>query len=96
MERKKVPIKINIAGYQLPLEVELDEQDSIRDSEKRVNAIFASWQKRYPHKKDSELLAMLTFRYASFYYSRQRSEQELNMEIDGATEALASILPDEV
>jgi len=91
MEHKNVPIKINIAGHQLSLEVALEEQDQIRDVEQRVNAIFNDWQRRYPHKKDSELLAMLTFRYASFYYARKREEQQLMQHIEKATAALEDV-----
>lgn len=92
MGEKRVPIKINIAGHILPLEVEISEQDDIRDSEQRVNAIFAEWQKRYPHKPDSELLAMLTFRYASFYYRQKNEQHKIAHEIDAAAQAIGSLL----
>lgn len=86
---RKVPIDIEIAGFPMSLEVKISDQDHIRDTEKRVNAIFLDWEKRYPRKTAAQLLAMLTFRFASFYYSlRDRDEalvkdvEELNKRLD--------------
>lgn len=89
---KKVPINITIAGYPMALEVALQEQDLVRDTEKRVNAIFSDWQKKYPRKTAAQLLAMLTFRFASFYYSLRERDDMLASGAEKLSASIAALL----
>lgn len=92
MNEKKVPIKITIAGFAMQLEVSIGEQDLIREAEKRVNSIFSDWEKKYPHKSAAQLLAMLTFRFASFYYASCERERSLAMQVDSLAGEINSVV----
>ena len=89
---RKVPININIAGFPMPLEVAMEEQDHIRDTERRINAIFSDWEKKYPHKSAAQLLAMLTFRFASFYYSQRDRDAGLAKRMDDMAGMVSDLL----
>lgn len=89
---KIVPINIRVAGFSMALSVKLSEQDLVRDTEKRVNAIFADWERKYPRKTAAELLAMLTFRFASFYYDLRDRNSRLASEVDSIASGVAGIL----
>lgn len=77
----------------------LDEQDHVRDVESAVNTLYAKWHARFPQKPDMELLAMLTYQYASFYFAMRDRETRLIRsvsELSGKVqEALDVALPGE-
>lgn len=74
---RKVDIKIRIGEYPLELRVGLSEQDRVREVENAVNALYAKWHERFSSKTDMELLAMLTYQYASFYFAMCDREKQL-------------------
>lgn len=60
-------MRVNVAGEIISLTVGFDEQDFVRDTESRIAELFDTWQKRFPTKPVKELLAMMTYQYASYY-----------------------------
>lgn len=84
MDQDKVKIKINIAGESMTLTVPFSVQDDIRDTERNVNHLFEVWRKRFPEKSDKEILAMVAFRFASYY-------DELLREVNAAKERTAEV-----
>lgn len=82
-------MRVNIAGENISLAVPFDEQDFVRDTERRIAELFDSWRERFPSKSVRELLAMMTYQYASYYEAlnlRQtdtlRSLAECNARLD--------------
>ena len=66
-DSEKVNIDINIAGQILTLTVPFDRQDFVRDVEDELNALFSKWQLQYPRRDERQILAMMLYRYASYY-----------------------------
>lgn len=92
MDEEKVRIKLNIAGEMFMLTVPYSRQEETRQVEAEVNTLFDTWRKRFPDKKDRELLAMTAFRFADRYYAMLRREEEtrrLMAEMGREAEALA-------
>lgn len=82
----------------MELRVGLNEQDHVRDVESAVNTLYAKWHTRFPQKSDMELLAMLTYQYASFYFAMRDRESHLTRSVNELSgkvqEALDEALPD--
>lgn len=66
----------------MELRVGLNEQDRVRDVESAVNALYAKWHERFPKKPDLELMAMLTYQYASFYFAMRDRETEMTRSVN--------------
>lgn len=64
----KVKMNINIAGEHIPLSVEFDRQNAVRNAEKAADSLFQTWRKKWPAKSDKELLAMVAYQFASYYH----------------------------
>lgn len=77
MNEEKVKLKLNIAGETIVFTVPYSRQEETRQTEAEVNMMFDTWRKRFPEKKDRELLAMIAFRYADGYHTLLRNEEEL-------------------
>ena len=60
-QEENIQITINIAGQRIPLTVGFDQQNLVRETEK---------------KSMQELLAMIAYQYASFYLSLSRRMDE--------------------
>lgn len=81
-DSKTVRMIIHIGGEVLPLTVPFDRQDLVRDTEACVADLYDLWRQRFPKKSDRELLAMVTYQFASYYleladYTRRaRTEAE--------------------
>lgn len=89
-ETKTIDIRINILGQPLELTVDFDQQDHVREVEAHIAGLYRQWRSRYPRKSDSELFAMLTYQYASYFFAMKEREQrtvdrleELDMRIAG-------------
>lgn len=85
---EKVKMYINVAGEHVMLSIPFDRQDFVRDTEREIASLHASWKRRFPEKNDRELLAMIVYQYASFYYELlERQEQSAGL----AEECLAEV-----
>lgn len=78
---EKVKMRIKIAGMSIPLNVGFNEQDHVRKTENMVAELFDNWRRMFPTKSEQELLAMMTYQYASYYLaltdSREKIEEDL-------------------
>lgn len=72
----KTQITINVGGERLVLTVDFDDQIKVRDTERAIQNLFLQWQKRFPGKTNSQLLAMIAYQYASFYGELQSQTQK--------------------
>ncbi len=86
MTDRKVDIKIKIGEYPLELRVGLSAQDRVRDVESAINALYGKWRERFPQKPDVELLSMLTYQYASFYFAMRDRESQLTRSVKELSE----------
>lgn len=73
----KIKMRIQVADEVIPLTVGFDEQDDVRDTESRIHALYADWHRRFPHKSTKELLAMMTYQYASYYLAYSRRYEDV-------------------
>ena len=87
-ETDKIKMRIKIAGLSIPLTVAFKEQDHVRETEQRVAELFDNWRRMFPSKTTEELLAMMTYQYASYYLARSRKREEDLKQLEGFEEVL--------
>lgn len=73
----KIKMRIKIAGMSIPLNVAFKDQDHVRDTEAKISEIFESWRRMFPSKSVEELLAMLTYQYASHYFALENNREKI-------------------
>jgi hypothetical protein len=88
-ETDDIDISVNIAGQPLVVTVPFSRQDSVREVEAHIESLLRRWKKEYPNKSEYELMAMLTYQYASYYFAmRERQHntmgflEKLNSRLD--------------
>ena len=74
----KIKMRIKIAGMSIPLNVAFSEQDHVRETERRVAELFDNWRRMFPSKSEQELLAMMTYQYASYYVALSANREEIS------------------
>ncbi len=70
-------MRVKVAGEAIQLTVAFEEQDFVRDTEAKIATLFEDWRRRFPSKSVQELLAMMTYQYASYYLAMRRRQQDL-------------------
>ena len=70
--RRKIQINIKVAGEVIPLQVNLDEQENVREAEKTIGRLYDDWRRKFPNKNQTTLLAMMAYQYASYYLAMQK------------------------
>lgn len=91
-----VKLEINIAGELIKLTVPFKQQDSVRDTEKAINKLYSDWRVKYPRKTSSELLAMIAYQFASFYYELSDRYETLAEGLSDVSGELDSIIGDDL
>ncbi len=77
-DTRKIKMYLDIGDHEITVQVPPDRHDFIRDVEKNVNGLYSKWRKAFPDKTNAEVLAMVTYQYASFYCTyKERYEQAL-------------------
>jgi len=75
-DTRKITMHLDIGDHHIAVQVPPDRRDFIRDVEKNVNGLYSKWRKDFPDKSNVEILAMVTYQYASFYSTyKERYEQ---------------------
>jgi hypothetical protein len=74
-ETDDIDISVNIAGQPLVVTVPFSRQDSVREVEAHIESLLRRWKKEYPNKSEYELMAMLTYQYASYYFAMRERQQ---------------------
>lgn len=64
-----IQMTINVAGERIALTVPFSEQNHVRETEKHIGELYKKWSEKFPRKSTNELLAMMTYQYASYYTS---------------------------
>lgn len=73
MNTEMTKMNLNIGGALIKITVPFSQQDFVRDVEEQVNNLYAKWRHEFQKKTDREILAMITYRYASAYYELSES-----------------------
>ncbi len=76
-ETDKIKMRVKIAGLSIPLTVAFKDQDHVRETETRIAELFDNWRRMFPAKSTEELLAMMTYQYASYYLVLTRSRDKI-------------------
>ena len=76
-ETDKIKMRVKIAGLSIPLTVAFKDQDHVRETETRIAELFDNWRRMFPAKSTEELLAMMTYQYASYYLALTRSRDKI-------------------
>lgn len=92
----KVTMTINIGGQQLLLSVPFNRQNAVRDTESAVDSLYRSWKRRYPEKNDRELLAMLTYQFATYYHDLQEGLDRATSLAEDCLSRVETALPKDV
>ena len=50
----------------------------MRETERRVAELFDNWRRMFPSKSEQELLAMMTYQYASYYLALSANREEIS------------------
>lgn len=74
-ETDKIKMRIKVAGLSIPLTVDFAEQDNVRETERRVAELYDNWRRMFPARSEQELLAMMTYQYASYYLALARDRE---------------------
>ncbi|MDE7438390.1 MAG: cell division protein ZapA [Muribaculaceae bacterium] len=75
-DQDKININIHIAGEPIKLTVPFQDQELTRDIEKEINTLFNQWRRSFPKQSEKGLLAMMLYRYASYYKNLTVKYQE--------------------
>ena len=66
-DSENIKMNLNIGGQRIVQTVPFRNQDFVRDVEKEVDNLYSKWRKEFHSKTDREILAMVAYRFASFY-----------------------------
>ena len=88
----RIKMRVTIAGETVSLAVPFDEQDFVRDTEKSIMELFDKWRERFPSKSVRELLAMMTYQYASYYHTLNIRHSEAIKELEACNARLDELL----
>lgn len=91
-ETKNVKMQIRIANETINLNVGFDRQDDVRQAEKSVNELYKRWRKQFPMRSDTELLAMISYQFALYYYDMLHRGQRTEEQIDRIRERLDALI----
>lgn len=72
----KVKMTLNIAGELISLDVEFDEQNSVRDVERDLKSYIDRMRKNWPQISDRQILARTAYQYAKWYHRLLNIQQE--------------------
>lgn len=84
----KITMYLNIGGQRISLMVPFASQDFVREVEKGINVLYREWRHSFPMKTDREILAMVTYQYASFYEGQKKRYEAATRK---AAECLATL-----
>lgn len=89
-----INISIRIAGQpRIPLRVSERQEAIVRRAEENINALWKNWsaKEEFSDKSPSEILAMVTFRFAQLYYSNLEASRDMDKvltELEGSFDRL--------
>lgn len=91
-DKDNVKIELNIAGESLLISVPFSTKSSVKQCENEINRQYAEWRHKYPRKNPSELLAMLAYKYASYYMELRKRLDNMNTTLEAVNSDLHYLL----
>ena len=83
-DAENVNLELNIGGVRVPVAVPRQNLSAVKDTEQELRELYDTWRSRFPSKTTQELLAMIAYQYARYYY-------ELKDRYQAAVNATASL-----
>ena len=79
----KIIMTLNIGDQRIQMSSPFARQEFVRVVESEVDGLYRKWRKKFPAEDDNELLAMVAYQFASFYYElKERYEKATDIAID--------------
>lgn len=70
----KIKMFLNIGDQQISYNSPYDRQEFVRDVERRFESLYRKWRLSFPSRTDHEILAMVAFQFASYFYELKERE----------------------
>lgn len=87
-DQEMINMAINIGGEPIKLSVPFQDQEQVRNVEEEINSLYAAWRRNFPKRSEKGILAMMVYRYASYYKQLSIRHQEA---IDKAEQCLREL-----
>ena len=72
-----IKMTIDIGGELITLDVDFDEQNSVRDTERAVKLYIDRMKKAWPENSDRNILALTAFQFARSYHKLIKLQEEV-------------------
>ena len=90
-DRRKITIEIaNLP--KMSLNIQVDEEETNRQAEKKINDLYKTWSERYNDKKPIEIMGMVAFRFAQLYQSLAEEVGETDLMLEDFENSLNDLL----
>lgn len=92
--KDKLNITVKIADQPpIPLrDVSPEEEEVIREAEYNINKLVNSWSRQFADKSTTEVLAMVTLRFAQLYFAQRRVIGSFEATLDDFEQQLDKIV----
>lgn len=88
----RLKINLRIAGVAIPLAINPEEEEQLREVTKEVNHVFDTYARQFPGSSDIEVLAKVTLLFAKGYLSAANTAKEVDNELDRFEKRLDTLL----
>ncbi len=92
-DQELIKMEINIGGEPIQVTVPFRNQELTRNVEEEINSMFSRWRHSFPERSEKGLLAMIAYRYASYYAELKQTHMEALHKAEECL-SLASKAPD--
>ncbi|MBR5898948.1 MAG: cell division protein ZapA [Muribaculaceae bacterium] len=91
--KDKRKITIEIANLpKMSLFIPVDEEETNRKAEKKINELYKTWSEKYNDKKPIEIMGMVAFRFAQLYQSLAEEVGETDLMLEDFENNLNELL----
>jgi hypothetical protein len=91
----KLNITIRIANQApIPLVINREDEEIIRQAEYNVNKLWNSWSSKFKSKSSGEVLSMVAFRFAELFFTQAQSVKATEQMLETFEDGLDKILLD--
>lgn len=94
-----INISIRIADQpRIYLRIPRSQEETVRRAEANINELWRNWSamEEFSDKSPTEIMAMVTFRFAQLYYSNLDATQQLDRTLAGLESEFDSLLLDDI
>ena len=75
-DSQKVKMHLNIGEQRLSINTPFERQEFVRDVEASIQRLYGQWRNAFASKTDREILAMVTYQFASHYLEMKEAYEE--------------------